>query len=131
MLIVSIGNVSYIGNGKAGFKDGVAEEAQFSYPNGVASVESDGSLLVCDYDNHKIRKIMFDGMYHCIFSHLLNLYYVGDKIFVNTIVEQLNHSHGNALLKCDMEFPRAIHVDNQTNVCYFTTGTSVYKFYYG
>ncbi len=56
------GNVTSIGSGVAGFKDGLSEEAQFLHPTGIACSESDGSLLVTDYAYHKIRKIIFSGM---------------------------------------------------------------------
>ncbi len=55
-----------IGNGNAGFKDGIAEEAQFSSPSGVSQSEADGSVLVCDSGNHKIRKITFEGILHSL-----------------------------------------------------------------
>ncbi len=42
--------------GKAGFRDGPAAEALFSSPAGVA-VARDGSLLVSDTGNHRIRRI--------------------------------------------------------------------------
>ncbi len=56
------GNATSIGSGKQGFKDGIAEEAQFNNPSGITQSESDGSLLVCDFNNHKIRKITFEGI---------------------------------------------------------------------
>ncbi len=56
------GNVTSIGSGNPGFKDGTAEEAQFNKPTGITQSESDGSLLVCDFNNHKIRKITFEGI---------------------------------------------------------------------
>ncbi len=51
-----------IGNGDPGFKDGIAEEAQFDGPIGISHSESDGSLLVCDFTSTKIRKITFKGI---------------------------------------------------------------------
>ncbi len=58
-------NVSSIGSGKEGFKDGIADEAEFFYPTGISHSESDGSLLICDFRNNKIRKITFEGMCAC------------------------------------------------------------------
>ncbi len=62
------GNVTSIGNGKPGCKDGISEEAQFNKPTGIANSESDGSLLVCDNLNHKIRKITFEGIFTSLYS---------------------------------------------------------------
>ncbi len=55
-----------IGSGDDGFKDGTAEEAEFNHPSGITSSESDGSLLVCDSKNYKIRKISFKGTSNAI-----------------------------------------------------------------
>ncbi len=52
------------GSGNRGLKDGLAEEAKFSGPTGITSSESDGALLVCDSNNHTIRKIVFTGNMH-------------------------------------------------------------------
>ncbi len=60
--LTNTGIVSSIGSGRRGFKDGKAEEAEFNYPTGISPSESDGSLLVCDHYNHKIRKITFEGI---------------------------------------------------------------------
>ncbi len=59
----TLGYVRTIGSGNNGSKDGIAEEAQFSHPTGISDSETDGSLLVCDYHNHKIRKIIFEGTF--------------------------------------------------------------------
>ena len=48
------------GSGTKGFKDGAADEAQFSSPRGVA-IAADGSVLVADSYNSRIRKISADG----------------------------------------------------------------------
>jgi YVTN family beta-propeller protein len=43
-----------------GFADGDAASGRFSAPYGLA-VRSDGTLVVADYDNHRIRLVTLDG----------------------------------------------------------------------
>lgn len=52
--------IPYAGTGTAGSADGLASEATFNQPYGVAA-DSDGNLYVADFGNHKIRKIDTDG----------------------------------------------------------------------
>jgi len=55
------GNVYTIaGNGVIGDKDGPGNEASFNYPRGIA-VRNDGTIIVADTNNHKIRGIDSDG----------------------------------------------------------------------
>jgi hypothetical protein len=65
------------GSGVAGYADGVATQATFNRPYGIG-VDMDDTLYVCDYNNHKIRKISKQGMeagrrvnYHKLFSKTL------------------------------------------------------------
>ena len=48
------------GSGRAGFADGQESSAQFKYLHGV-TVDGDGSIIVADNSNHRIRKITPDG----------------------------------------------------------------------
>jgi sugar lactone lactonase YvrE len=48
------------GTGVAGFANGLASEAQFNRPTGIA-IDGDGALYVADSLNHRIRKITTDG----------------------------------------------------------------------
>jgi len=55
------GNVHTIaGTGKKGDKDGPGNEATFNYPCGIA-IRSDGTIIIIDRDNNKIRGIDLDG----------------------------------------------------------------------
>jgi sugar lactone lactonase YvrE len=56
--VSTTGEVTTVAGGEIGYKDGVGETAQFWSPHGIA-VSPDGSLLVADTGNHKIRKITF------------------------------------------------------------------------
>jgi len=60
------GNVFTIaGTGKKGDKDGPGNEATFNYPYGIA-VRNDGTIIVADSYNHKIRGIDLDGNVYTI-----------------------------------------------------------------
>jgi serine/threonine-protein kinase len=55
------GTVSTLaGSGRAGFADGAGAAAQFRYPYGVA-VHGEGSFIITDHGNHRVRKITRDG----------------------------------------------------------------------
>ena len=55
------GNVFTIaGTGEQGDKDGHENEATFCYPQGIA-VRDDGTIIITDTDNHKIRGINPNG----------------------------------------------------------------------
>ncbi len=60
--IDSAGAVSTVaGAGAAGMVDGPAEAARFNNPLGLA-VSGEGDLLVCDGENHRVRRIDVTGM---------------------------------------------------------------------
>lgn len=60
------GKVSTLaGNGQAGYRDGIATQAQFNAPIGVA-VGKDGKVYVADTYNDKIRVILPDGQVQTI-----------------------------------------------------------------
>lgn len=48
-----------------GYKDGIASEAQFQFPNGLAVAE-DGTIYVADTSNHRLREITTDGLVRTI-----------------------------------------------------------------
>jgi sugar lactone lactonase YvrE len=55
------GTVSTLaGSGSRGFADGAGTAAQFYYPTGVA-VDGEGSIIITDLGNHRVRKITPDG----------------------------------------------------------------------
>ena len=49
------------GSGTSGYADGPGTQARFNNPNGVAVNRGDGNVIVADYTNHRVRKIMADG----------------------------------------------------------------------
>jgi len=55
-LVLSTGGevTTIAGTGTAGFKDGLAKQAQFSSPLGVA-IDAKGNILVAEFHNHRIR----------------------------------------------------------------------------
>ncbi len=48
------------GGAEPGFRDGAGAEARFDTPGGIA-VDRDGSLLVADTGNHRLRRVTLDG----------------------------------------------------------------------
>jgi sugar lactone lactonase YvrE len=48
------------GGGEPGFRDGAGGEARFDTPCGIA-IDRDGSLLVADTGNHRLRRVKLDG----------------------------------------------------------------------
>lgn len=54
------GQVRTIAGGLQGFQDGVGAEARFDTPCGIA-IDTDGSLLIADTANHRIRRVTIDG----------------------------------------------------------------------
>jgi sugar lactone lactonase YvrE len=48
------------GAGRQGFADGAGAAAHFNYPYGVA-VDGEGSIIIADYCDHRVRKITPDG----------------------------------------------------------------------
>jgi serine/threonine-protein kinase len=53
----NIGMVSTVAGKERGFLDGNVDCAAFNKPKGVAIDDTDGSLVVADCENHRIRKI--------------------------------------------------------------------------
>jgi len=57
-IITPSGNVvTFAGSGTSGDSDGEADNAQFNKPRGLAT-DSNDNLLVCDYGNGKVKKII-------------------------------------------------------------------------
>jgi glucose/arabinose dehydrogenase len=55
------GTVSTLaGSGRHGFADGAGAAAQFDRPTGVA-VDGEGSIIIADYGNQRVRKLTPDG----------------------------------------------------------------------
>lgn len=59
-IITPGGNVvNFAGTGSAGDADGKADSAQFKNPRGMATLPN-GDVLICDYGNGKVKKIVRD-----------------------------------------------------------------------
>jgi sugar lactone lactonase YvrE len=59
--IDSEGNIKTIaGVGKQGYKDGLANQAEFNFPSGLA-IDSKDNLYIADTNNHRIRLLTTDG----------------------------------------------------------------------
>jgi hypothetical protein len=62
------GTVSTLaGSGSEGFADGAGAAAQFNDPIGVA-VDGEGSIIIADYNNKRLRKITPDGTVSTLFA---------------------------------------------------------------
>jgi DNA-binding beta-propeller fold protein YncE len=58
--VIRDGQVRTLAGGEQGFSDGTGAAARFDTPCGIA-VAADGSLLVADTGNHRIRRVTMDG----------------------------------------------------------------------
>jgi sugar lactone lactonase YvrE len=68
------GTVSTLaGSGSAGFADGAGAAAQFNGPYGVA-VDGEGSIIITDYSNKRVRKITPDGTVSTLFAGSCGFY---------------------------------------------------------
>ncbi|HQO03993.1 MAG TPA: hypothetical protein PLI62_17185 [Spirochaetota bacterium] len=57
-IITPSGNViTFAGSGASGYADGDADTATFTHPRGLA-VDANGDVLICDYGNGKVRKVV-------------------------------------------------------------------------
>jgi len=93
------GELSTVAGRTSGFLDGGGETAMFNYPTGIALAE-DGSLLVADHGNNRIRRIK-----------------KGEKYIVETLVGGGPSGHvGADLLTSKLSSPHNVYVDNGT--CY-------------
>jgi sugar lactone lactonase YvrE len=59
--ITSAGVVTTIAGSSAGYEDGSASTAKFSFPAGLA-LDKEGNLYVADSENHRIRKVTQAGV---------------------------------------------------------------------
>jgi len=55
------GEVSTLAGSTAGYNDGNEKSAEFNHPRGIFYDPSSESLLVCDYGNHKLRRVLLNG----------------------------------------------------------------------
>lgn len=55
-----LGIVSTLAGGTQGFQDGLASDARFNFPAGLA-LTPEGSLLIADTHNHRIRRLGLDA----------------------------------------------------------------------
>lgn len=59
---ITAGTVSTLaGDGTQGYADGTGNEVKFKAPVGMA-VDATGNIYLCDYGNHRIRKVTSGGM---------------------------------------------------------------------
>lgn len=57
------------GSGTAGYADGTRQQAKFSGVRGLVFDTFDKSLLICDSNNNRIRKVTLEGMrYRSVFE---------------------------------------------------------------
>jgi len=103
-LDIKTGAVSTIaGTGEQGFLDGAGTVARFNYPSGIILIESDGSLLVADPPNHRIRCIKQQGA----------------QFSVETLAGAgVQGSEDGAALQSKFYNPQSLCIDHGKNECY-------------
>jgi len=95
--------VSTVAGCREGYLDGIGTVARFKAPQDVAILGLDGSLIVADYNNHRIRRIQFiDGR-----ALVDTLAGTGTRGCTDGPAEQ-------ALFN----YPFSVCVDNNTSTCY-------------
>lgn len=57
----TVGKVSLLAGSVQGFADGSGEAAKFNFPCGMCYDQRSQSLLVCDGNNHKLRRVEKNG----------------------------------------------------------------------
>ena len=60
-LMTTTGEVSTLAGSESGFADGNGEAAEFRDPIGICFDQNSQSLLVCDFNNEKLRRVQLNG----------------------------------------------------------------------
>lgn len=90
------GKVSVFAGSDCGFQNGVGTQAKFHYPTGIKYYN--GDLLVCDTNNHCIRRIDANGSVS-VFAGIANIQ---------------GNQNGNRL-KATFTYPRSLTIDKEGN----------------
>lgn len=131
---------TWVGNGTAGDKDGLLNEARFNKPVGLCR-DNDGNFYVSEWENNKIRKVTPEGEVTTFASSVIAGYgegssrarlnqpfgvcvdnegnvYVGD--FLSNSVLKITSSGDVSTLAGGGEFssPRGVDVDNEEKCVY-------------
>ena len=61
MLMTTKGEVSTLAGSQQGFADGTGKATKFNGPEGICFEETSQSLLVCDCNNNKLRRVQLNG----------------------------------------------------------------------
>ncbi len=101
-----------------GFMDGEGKSALFNSPIGISLVEFDGSLLVADMFNHRIRRIQQKGTAPNTQFYTYNLP-TGRNYVVETVAGcGTKGDMDGELTACKFNEPRGLCIDSITKTCY-------------
>ncbi len=110
------GTVSTLaGSGSAGFADGAGAAAEFNYPAGVA-VDGDGSIIIADSGNNRLRKITPDGTVSTLFFGSCE--FRGVAVDVDgCVVVSTNKDTVAKIVGCSVVAPRAAEQKRRLAFC--------------
>ena len=96
------GEVSTLAGLQQGFADGNGNAAKFGNPKGICFDKNSQSLLVCDHNNNKLRRVQLNGTSPSHPAHSLFIFFS-------------DHPAGEVTTLCDIQGPVSVAVTvNQT-----------------
>ena len=121
---IKTGEVSTLAGspGSAGFADGNGKAARFTCPYGICFDGNIQSLLVCDCDNNKLRRVELNGI------RLPSLFYLPILLLPAFLAQSSYHvDAGNVSTLCDIEQPTFVAVTANQIILVSTGVNALYK----
>lgn len=115
-ITVSTGKITKVaGTGSPGYTLGLAKNAQFNYPHGIA-ISSNGKIFVSDTNNHRIRcinTVMPAPSYFT--SNILSNVCIAFSILFGVIYDSINTMHTQHYSEINVEEPAVTQPSTLTN----------------